>query len=111
MASYQLTVWLDGKRNKQTNVAIEGTGFTNGQAVSIAEAGGTGRWSGTLKTKDIYAGGTIAVVKVKCDVEPTSMFSAKSVELEDPDDTTDVDVTVDGSTSDDPSEVVISEEP
>jgi len=39
------------------------------------------------------------------------MFSAKSVELEDPDDTTDVDVTVDGSTSDDPSEVVISEEP
>lgn len=111
MASFKLIVWLDGKLNKPTTVAIEGSGFTDGQEVVIREDGGTGRWEGTIKAKGILAGGTIAVLKVKCKTEPTKIFSAKTVETPPPSGLIDVDVTVDGTTSADGSEVVISEEP
>lgn len=112
MPSYQLTVWLDGEKNKQTTVAIQGAGFADGQKVKIKEVGGNGEWSGTIKDKDIFVGNTIAVLKVKCDVEPTKMFSEKKVEIQPPpDDLIDVDVTVDDTPSADESEVVISEEP
>ena len=111
MPSFQLMVWINGEVGKHTTVAIRGSGFAGGQDVVIKEDGGNGEWKGTIKAKDVSPGGTIAVLKVKCHVESTNIFSEKTVETPPPDDLIDVDVTVDGTSSTDVSEVIISEEP
>jgi hypothetical protein len=104
-----LIPWLNAVKNKQTDVALQGSGFTDGQTVTISEkGGGTGKWEGTVKDKDIYANATIAVVKVKCEVVPTLSFSKKSTGVLPASGLVDVDVTVDTTTE--TSEVVISEE-